>query len=148
MNTFAPGPVGAVCNRTGLECLINSKIYYKQKKRRYMRRFCDKCREGDLNPYGRKGPLDPESSLSTNSNIPARSHCRRCNNCYSLHQTQLVVKEFLLHNNLDSITFTHLCALISPHLTAILPVGSTAATGAYLSSDFPRSPSSLASLTC
>ena len=22
------GPVGAVCNRTGLECLINSKIYY------------------------------------------------------------------------------------------------------------------------
>ena len=22
---FSPGPVGAVCNRTGLECLINSK---------------------------------------------------------------------------------------------------------------------------
>ena len=27
MNTFAH-PVGAVSNRTGLECLINSKIHY------------------------------------------------------------------------------------------------------------------------
>ena len=30
MDIFAP-PVGAVCNRTGLECLINSKIYYNQR---------------------------------------------------------------------------------------------------------------------
>ena len=29
------------------------------------------CREGDLNPYGQKCPLDPESSSSTISDIPA-----------------------------------------------------------------------------
>ena len=27
LDTFAP-PVGAVCNRTGLECLINSRVHY------------------------------------------------------------------------------------------------------------------------
>ena len=32
------------------------------------------CREGDLNPYGQNCPLDPESSLSTSSNIPAQKY--------------------------------------------------------------------------
>ena len=28
VSKFSPGPVGVVSNRTGLDCLINSKIHY------------------------------------------------------------------------------------------------------------------------